>query len=202
MTKIEWKRMLLSVAVMAALAALTLSILHARAGAEQQIPNEPLYLPNHHYDLPATLITAAQIQTHKAKMIADKDDDVPINMVKMGGAGDRHQVGISVVYRLKGQSNPTYAVHDDVAEVYHVLEGTGTMLLGGKLTDGKRRPTSAGNGMGSVGTRSDGAKEIRIARGDVLIIPAGTPHRWLMADEFTSYTVVRIDPEGVTPILK
>jgi mannose-6-phosphate isomerase-like protein (cupin superfamily) len=161
-----------------------------------------LYLPNHHYDLPATLITAAQIQTHKAKMIADKDDDVPINMVKMGGAGDRHQVGISVVYRLKGQSNPTYAVHDDVAEVYHVLEGTGTMLLGGKLTDGKRRPTSAGNGMGSVGTRSDGAKEIRIARGDVLIIPAGTPHRWLMADEFTSYTVVRIDPEGVTPILK
>lgn len=77
-----------------------------------------------------------------------------------------------------------------------------TMLLGGKLTDGKRRPTSAGNGMGSVDTRSDGAKEIRIAKGDVLIIPAGTPHRWLMADEFTSYTVVRIDPEGVTPILK
>jgi mannose-6-phosphate isomerase-like protein (cupin superfamily) len=188
--------------VVVAFTALTLSILHARAGVEQQIPNEPLYLPNHHYDLPATLITAAQIQTHKAKMIADKDDDVPINMVKMGGAGDRHQVGISVVYRRQGQSNPTYAVHDDVAEVYHVLEGTGTMLLGGKLTDGKRRPTSAGNGMGSVGTRSDGAKEIRIAKGDVLIIPAGTPHRWLMADEFTSYTVVRIDPEGVTPILK
>ena len=202
MTRIEWKHVSLSVAVVAAFTALTLSILHARAGAEQQIPNEPLYLPSHHYDLPATLITAAQIQTHKAKMIADKDDDVPINMVKMGAAGDRHQVGISVVYRLKGQSNPTYAVHDDVAEVYHVLEGTGTMLLGGKLTDGKRRPTSAGNGMGSVGTRSDGAKEIRIARGDVLIIPAGTPHRWLMADEFTSYTVVRIDPEGVTPILK
>ena len=67
------------------------------------------------------------------------------------------------------------------------------MLLGGKLTDGKRRPTSVGNGMGSVGTRSDGAKEIRIAKGDVLIIAAGTPHRWLMADEFTSYTVVRIN---------
>ena len=201
MTRIEWKHVSLSVAV-AAFTALTLSIVYARAGAEPQIPTEPLYLPNHHYDLPATLITAAQIQTHKAKMIADKDDDVPINMVKMGGAGDRHQVGISVVYRLKGQSNPTYAVHDDVAEVYHVLEGTGTMLLGGKLTDGKRRPTSAGNGMGSVGTRSDGAKEIRIAKGDVLIIPAGTPHRWLMADELTSYTVVRIDPEGDTPILK
>jgi hypothetical protein len=49
------------------------------------------------------------------------------------------------------------------------------MLLGGKLTDGKRRPTSAGNGMGSAGTQSDGAKQVRIAKGDMLIIPAGTP---------------------------
>ena len=207
MTRIAWKQVSLSVAVASALTAFTLSIpsLSARGqqgGAAPAIPTEPLYLPDHRYDLPATLITAAQIQAHKAKMLADKDEDVPINMVKAGGAGDDHQVGVSLVYRLKGQSNPTFAVHDDVAEVYHVLEGTGTMLLGGKLRDGKRRPTSAGNGMGSVGTQSDGAKEIRIAKGDVLIIPAGTPHRWLMADEFTSYTVVRIDAEGVTPLLK
>jgi mannose-6-phosphate isomerase-like protein (cupin superfamily) len=207
MTQIAWKQVSLSAAVATAITALTLSIpsVSARgqqAGAAAAIPTEPLYLPNHHYDLPATLITAAQIQAHKAKMLADKDEDVPINMVKAGGAGDKNQVGLSLVYRLKGQSNPTYAVHDDVAEVYHVLEGTGTMLLGGKLRDGKRRPTSAGNGMGSVGTQSDGATEIRIARGDVLIIPAGTPHRWLMADEFTSYTVVRIDADGVTPLLK
>lgn len=210
MTRIEWKRVSLFVAVATALTALTLSIPAASVGAEQQgggrgtaaIPTEPLYLPNHHYDLPATLVTAAQIQAHKAKMLADKTEDVPLNMVKSGGTGDKHQVGISVVYRLKGQSNPTYAVHDDVAEVYQVLEGAGTMLLGGKLADGKRRPTSAGNGMGSVGTLSEGAKQIHIAKGDMLIIPAGTPHRWMMADEFTSYTVVRIDAEGVAPILK
>jgi mannose-6-phosphate isomerase-like protein (cupin superfamily) len=210
MTRIEWKRVLLLVAVVAALTALTLSIPAASVGAEQQgggrgtaaIPTEPLYLPNHHYDLPATLVTVAQIQAHKAKMLADKTEDVPLNMVKSGGTGDKHQVGISIVYRLKGQSNPTYAVHDDVAEVYQVLEGAGTMLLGGKLTDGKRRPTSAGNGMGSVGTLSEGAKQIHIAKGDMLIIPAGTPHRWMMAEEFTSYTVVRIDAEGVAPLLK
>jgi mannose-6-phosphate isomerase-like protein (cupin superfamily) len=211
MTRFEWEHLTLSIAAVAAFTALTVSIPGAKASAQQQtgargaaapIPTEPLYLPNHHYDLPATLITAAQIEAHKAKMLADKDEDVPMNMVKAGGAGDKHQVGVSLVYRLKGQSNPTYAVHDDVAEVYHVLEGRGTMLLGGKLKDGKRRPTSAGNGLGSVGTQSDGAKEIRIAKGDVLIIPAGTPHRWMMAEEFTSYTVVRMDPDGVTPLLK
>ena len=143
MTRIEWKRVSLLVAVVAALTAVTFANPDASVGAEQQdggrgtaaIPTEPLYLPNHHYDLPATLVTAAQIQAHKAKMLADKDEDVPLNMVKSGGTGDKHQVGISVVYRLKGQSNPTYAVHDDVGEVYHVLEGAGTMLLGGKLKD-------------------------------------------------------------------
>jgi len=207
MRNIAWKQVSLSVAVTSALSALALSVPGAAVRAQQgaaaaPIPTAPLYLPNHRYDLPATLITAAQIQAHKAKMLADKDEDVPINMVKAGGAGDDHQVGISLVYRLKGQSNPNFAIHDDVAEVYHVLEGTGRMLLGGKLRDGARRPTSAGNGMGSAGTQSDGATEIRIAKGDVLIIPAGTPHRWLMADEFTSYTVVRMDPDGVTPLLK
>lgn len=165
------------------------------------IPNDPLELPNHRYDLPATLITAAQIEAHKTKMLADKRDDVPMNMVKVGGSSERHQAGISLVYRVKGQSNPNFAVHDDVAEVYHVLEGKGRMLLGGRITDWRRRPTSAGNGLGSGGTTSQGSKEVTIAKGDVLIIPAGTPHRWVMADEFTAYTVVRIDPTGVAPLL-
>ena len=174
----------------------------ARAQTQQQpIPNQPLQLPNHRYDLPATLLTAAQLEAHEAKMLADKIDDVPMNMVKAGGGSDKHQVGISIVTRAKGQSNPNFAVHDDVAEVYHVLEGKGRMLLGGKIVDWQRRPTSAGNGLGSGGTKSEGSREIQIAKGDVLIIPAGTPHRWLMADEFTAYTVVRIDPDGVAPLL-
>jgi mannose-6-phosphate isomerase-like protein (cupin superfamily) len=165
-------------------------------------PSEPVELPDHRYDLPATLITAAQLEAHKARMLAEKDNDVPMNMVKAGGGSDRHQVGVSLVYRLKGQSNPNFAVHDDVAEVYHVLEGKGRMLVGGRILDWVRRPTSAGNGLGSAGTRSEGSREVEIAKGDVLIIPAGTPHRWLMADEFTAYTVVRVDPDGVTPLLE
>src|SRR5918999_917359 len=91
--------------------------LDARAQAPQQqaIPNLPLQLPNHRYDLPATLLTAGQIEAHKAKMLAAKDNDVPMNMAKAGGGSDKHQVGISLVYRLKGQSNPNFAVHDEVA---------------------------------------------------------------------------------------
>ena len=158
-------------------------------------------MPGHHYDLPATLITAAQIEAHKKAMIDLKDDDVPMNMVKAGGGSDKHQVGISVIYRSKGQKNPNYAVHDDVAEVYYVLEGKGRMKLGGTLTDWKRRPVSPGNGRGSGGTTATAARDVTIAKGDVLIIPAGTPHKWEDAEEFTSYICVRVDPEGVAPLL-
>ena len=139
----------------------------AATAAQERQPNysSPLVLPGHRYDLPATLITAAQIEAHKKSMIAAKDDDVPMNMVKAGGGSDRHQVGVSVVTRSKGQRNPNYAVHDDVAEVYYVLEGKGHMKLGGKITDWKRRPVSAGNGRGSGGTTAVGAKDIAIAKG-------------------------------------
>ena len=161
----------------------------------------PVVLSGHHYDLPATLITAAQIEAHKKSMIAAKEDDVPMNMVKAGGGSDKHQVGVSVVNRNKGQKNPNYAVHDDVAEVYYVVEGKGRMKLGGKISDWKRRPVSAGNGRGSAGTTAVGSKDVTIAKGDVLIIPAGTPHKWEDAEEFTSYVVVRIDPDGVAPLM-
>ena len=176
----------------------------AAMAAQEQRPNDPspLVLPGHRYDLPATLITAAQIEAHKKNMIAAKDDDIPMNMVKAGGGSDKHQVGISVVTRARGQKNPNYAVHDDVAEVYYVLEGKGSMKLGGKITDWKRRPVSAGNGRGSAGTTAVGARDITITKGDVLIIPAGTPHKWENAEEFTSYVVVRIDPDGVAPLME
>jgi len=175
----------------------------ASLGAQQQASPDPspVVLPGHHYDLPATLITAAQIEAHKKNMIAAKDDDVPMNMVKAGGGSDKHQVGVSVVNRNKGQKNPNYAVHDDVAEVYYVVEGKGHMKLGGKISDWKRRPVSAGNGRGSAGTTAVGSKDVTIAKGDVLIIPAGTPHKWEDAEEFTSYVVVRIDPDGVAPLM-
>ncbi len=176
----------------------------ASLGAQQPASPDPspVVLPGHHYDLPATLITAAQIEAHKKNMIAAKEDDVPMNMVKAGGGSDQHQVGVSVVNRNKGQKNPNYAVHDDVAEVYYVVEGKGRMKLGGKISDWQRRPVSAGNGRGSAGTTAVGSKDVTIAKGDVLIIPAGTPHKWEDAEEFTSYVVVRIDPDGVAPLMQ
>ena len=111
-------------------------------------------------------------------------------------------MGVSLVVRYEGQENPNYAVHDDVAEVYYVIEGRGRMKLGGAITDWNRRPVSIENGQGSRGTIAVGSEDITIQRGDMLIIPAGTPHKWDLAEEFTAYVVVRLDPEGVAPLLE
>jgi len=189
---------LLALGIFVAAASTTLN---PTATGAQQGASEPLYLPGHNYDLPATLIAAADLQAAKTKMLAAKTNDVPVKMVNMGGLGGKHQMGVSLVYRLKGETN-SYAVHDQVAEVYHVLEGSGTLLLGGKLKDAKRRPISGGNGPGLSGDVAEGSVEMHIAKGDVLIIPAGTPHKVKMTDEFMLYTVVRADPDGVTPLLK
>ena len=70
----------------------------------------------------------------------------------------------------------------------------------------RRNRTGRQQGGGSAAAGAGGTPlylpDHHIAQGDVLIIPAGTPHKFKKANEFTVYTVVRIDADGVTPLLK
>ena len=182
--------------------ALGLSAYVGTQAQEPPIDDSPLVLPGHRCDLPATLITAAQIEEHKQSMVAVGEIDVAMTMVKSGGGSEDYQAGVSLVVRPQGQANANYAVHDDVAEVYYVIEGKGRMKLGGTITDWNRRPVSIENGQGSCGTVAVGSEDMTIEKGDMLIIPAGTPHRWDYSEEFTTYVVVRFDPEGVAPLLE
>jgi hypothetical protein len=34
----------------------------------------------------------------------------------------------------------------------------------------------------------------------MVLIPAGTPHKWSEVEEFMSYTVVRVDPNRIVPL--
>ena len=98
-----------------------LSITIVGYAQESIVDPSPVVLPGHRYDLPATLITASEIEEQKQQMLINEDLDVPMAMVKMGGGSDIYQVGVSLVTRQKGQANTNYAVHDDVSEVYYVV---------------------------------------------------------------------------------
>ena len=201
MNGMPWRQITLGFAQMTILAVGSSAFSPVQA-QQRPIDPSPLVLPGHRYDLPATLVRAEQIEEHKQDMVAAELTDIPMNMVNMGGGSDDYQVGVSVVVRYEGQENLNYAVHDDVAEVYYVLEGRGRMKVGGTITDWTRRPYSQGNGQGSRGTTAVGSEDISIKAGDMLIIPAGTPHKWDMAEEFTAYVVVRLDPAGVAPLME
>lgn len=67
------------------------------------------------------------------------------------------------------------AVHETEAELFYVIEGSGTMTTGGKLVNEKR--TNAEN---LTGTAIEGGMSRQVAKGDFLIVPEKTPH-WVSA---------------------
>jgi len=114
-----------------------------------------------------------------------------------------YNVGVAVVRRsrVNGRTPPDALVHDDVTEVYQIIEGNGVMVTGGALQSAKRITSSAilGEiGPSSAGQAIVGGTRYRVGPGDIVIIPAGTPHGFV---EITTarivYSIVRIDPGRV-----
>ncbi len=71
------------------------------------------------------------------------------------------------------------AVHEKEAEIFYVIEGSATMMTGGKLVDEKR--TNAAN---LTGTAIEGGMSRKVAKGDYIIVPENTPH-WFSAIDGT-----------------
>ena len=142
--------------------------------------------------LPAADISAAEIQ---ALIGPRKPNTLPnIRVVDAGG----HNVGVGVLYRAQGQSQ-TAAVHYKVSEVYHVMKGAGTLVTGGTLVNAKTRAADSvevtrEDGPGVSGTAIQGGTSRQIKEGDVVVIPAGTPHWFSKIDGSLAYLVIRIDP--------
>jgi mannose-6-phosphate isomerase-like protein (cupin superfamily) len=73
-------------------------------------------------------------------------------------------------YRVAG-INANAAVHFRDAELFYVVEGSGTLVTGGKLRD--ERKTNADN---LTGSGIEGGTRRRLAKGDYVIVPESTPH--------------------------
>jgi mannose-6-phosphate isomerase-like protein (cupin superfamily) len=63
------------------------------------------------------------------------------------------------------------AVHETEAEMFYVIEGSATLVTGGKLVNEKR--TNAEN---LTGTAIEGGSPRPVAKGDFIIVPEKTPH--------------------------
>jgi hypothetical protein len=93
--------------------------------------------------------------------------------------------------------------HDGQTETYVIVSGTGTLVTGGHIVNGRRSPpesevTKVLNGPSCSGTIA-GADVVKrkVKTGDIIIIPAGVPHGWTDIIDHVDYLSVRPDPERV-----
>ena len=114
-------------------------------------------------------------------------------------------VDIGVVYRGRITGTPNVAEHDQVSEVYHIIEGTATLVTGADIAGWKRRPGDQANvrllnGPGGDGTSIRNGVTHHLKPGDVIVIPAGVGHQFTQIDDHVRYLMVRVDPDKVTPL--
>jgi mannose-6-phosphate isomerase-like protein (cupin superfamily) len=152
---------------------------------------------------PGTYIPADEIQAYTKKAIAEKRVDQQARDVDIGKA----HIGIGVVHRgkLDAPAKESVAEHDLVSEVYHIIDGSGTLVLGPDILEMKRRPANSEtvrlfNGPGNNGTSIRNGVTYNLKAGDVVVIPAGTGHWFTKIDDHIDYIMVRIDPDKATPL--
>ena len=152
---------------------------------------------------PGTVIPLAELEAYTKKAVAEGLTDQQVRDIEIGKA----HVGIGMVYRAKlDKPNPdSVAEHDQVSEVYHIISGSATLVLGPDIVNRQRRPATLQtvvefNGPGHNGSDIRNGVPHEIKAGDVVVIPAGTGHWFTRIDDHINYLMIRYDPDKVTPI--
>lgn len=152
---------------------------------------------------PGTYISSPELQSYADKAIAEKLLDQQVRDVEIG----KSHIGIGMVHRgkLDKPAENSVAEHDQVSEVYHIVGGAGTLVLGPEIANRQRRPSTLRtviefNGPGNNGSEIKNGVAYDLKPGDVVVIPAGTGHWFTRIDDHLDYLMIRIDPDKVTPL--
>jgi mannose-6-phosphate isomerase-like protein (cupin superfamily) len=111
-------------------------------------------------------MTSKDIMALVDKAKADRKGDAPTTA---------EPILLLAPYRAQLEYRPGHApaaLHEKDAELMVVLEGIGNIITGGKLVDEKR--TNANN---LSGPSIAGGESRAVAKGDMILIPANTPHQ-------------------------
>ena len=120
-----------------------------------------------------TMVSAADVTAMIAKAKADRKPDQALlaqSMIQLA------PYNVSLEYRA---AVANAAVHETEAELFYVIEGSATLVTGGKLT--KENRTNAAN---LTGSGIEGGNPRKVAKGDFIMVPEGVPH-WFSAIDGT-----------------
>jgi beta-propeller repeat-containing protein len=173
----------------------------------------------------AIVISDADIKA-VLKMAADTKRTIPDNSLRVIDMGS-YQLAVGVVARGKlapapaagapaaapanpqpacgqqraGATGPNGIYHDSTAETYIVTSGSGTLITGGTIVNGRRSPadsevTTILNGPSCNGTMVGFTSRV-INVGDIIVIPEGVPHGFSAIPDHITYLSVRPDLKKV-----
>jgi len=124
----------------------------------------------------------AQEATHPTKLYASSANVQAL----VAKAKAEHQTGNTVELVVNDEGYPFQleyrtdttppSIHPKHAELIEVIEGSCTLVTGGKMVGLK--PAATPGAMTQGGTSIDGGSKQKIAKGDYILVPANTPHQY------------------------
>jgi len=152
---------------------------------------------------PGTYIANDELQAYIKRAVANRIIDQQVRAIDIG----KLNVDVGVVHRgkLDAPASDSVAEHHQVSEVYHIIDGSGTLVTGPDIVGAKPRPADNEavrmlNGPGSNGSSIRNGATQQLKAGDVIVIPAGTGHWFTKIDDHITYLMIRVDPDKVTPL--
>ena len=157
------------------------------------------------------VVTEADVQAVTRQLSPIYTDDEPVRVIDAGA----YRVGVFVVGRPKPRTaQPISAdgatavieglVLPNVTAIVRILKGSGDFVTGGTLVDEKPiaadDPDLAVIGPGFRGKAISHGVSRRVRQGDLVIVPAGTPHGFSAIYTPLVYEVIRIDSAKTLPL--
>jgi len=140
------------IVVLASLALASFSIGAQQRAGQGQNPAPP--------PLQGGLVTAADLAAIVAKQPKDRNGNQTFLQLAPYNVSMEHRVNVP----------QNAAVHEKEAELFYVIEGTATMVTGGKLVN----PTRNGDNLTAASV--EGGTANKLSKGDFLLVQEGVPH--------------------------
>lgn len=153
---IKMKRILLAIVFIIALSVYASAQTSSSSTAQQREPGKPLR--------PFVVLNNQSLDDLEKKLQPDNKVEELI-----GGQGMQLRVAIQ---HDKSRPKADAELHDASDDVYYVLEGKATLTLGGRLD----APREVEPGEWRSARIIDG-KTFEISKGDLIVVPRGTPHQ-------------------------
>ena len=134
------------------------------------------------------LVGADALATHKSIRVTFIDSKTVSDAFDKGAVLEDGSNGENYMVHASRREKPGMSeVHELDTDIIYVLDGTAVFVTGGKSVDPKMVAPNEFRG-----TSIDGGETRELKKGDVVIVPKGTPHWFKQVDGVFKYYVVKV----------